>query len=49
MRRFAPTTEQLAMIQNIGETLDVVPAKGRGRAPGRKVARKAGAKRSKSR
>jgi hypothetical protein len=40
MRRFEPTTEQLAMIENIGETLDVTPARGRGRKPARKAARK---------
>ena len=40
MRRFEPTTEQLAMLENIGETLDVEPAKGRGKAPARKAARK---------
>ncbi len=33
MRRFAPTTEQLAMIENIGEALDVTPVRGRARAP----------------
>jgi len=47
MRRFEPTTEQLAMIRNIGETLDVEPARGRGRAPARKPARKPAAKRRK--
>ena len=40
MRRFERTTEQLAMIENIGETLDVTPARGRSRAPARKAARK---------
>jgi len=40
MRRFEPTTEQLAMIENIGETLDVEPVKGKGKAPARKVTRK---------
>jgi len=45
MRRFEPTTEQLAMIRNIGETLDVAPATTRGRAPARKAARKPAAKR----
>ena len=49
MRRFEPTTEQLAMIENIGETLDVTPARGRGRAPARKAARKPAAKRGKAR
>ena len=48
VRRFEPTTEQLAMIENIGETLDVTPARGRGRAPARKPARKSGAKRRKA-
>jgi pimeloyl-ACP methyl ester carboxylesterase len=42
MRRFAPTTEQLAMIENIGDTLDVTPAGGR--APARKAGRKPVAK-----
>ena len=46
MRRFEPTTEQLAMIENIGETLDVSPA--RAHAPARKAARKPGAKRRKA-
>ena len=49
MRRFEPTIEQLAMIENIGETLDVEPAKSRGRAPARKAARKPVTKRRKSR
>jgi hypothetical protein len=40
VRRFEPTTEQLAMIENIGESLDVGPATSRGRAPARKVPRK---------
>ena len=44
MQRFAPTTEQLAMIENIGESLNVEPAKGRGRAPARKAARKTAGK-----
>ncbi len=35
MRRFEPTTEQLAMIENIGEALDVVPVRG-ARAPTRR-------------
>jgi len=42
MRRFAPTTEQMAMIENIGDRLEVAPAKGR--APARKAARKPVAK-----
>jgi hypothetical protein len=45
MRRFEPTTEQLAMIENIGATLDVRPARGRGKAAPRTTARKAVAKR----
>ena len=45
MRRFKPTTEQLAMIENIGETLDVEPASARTRA--RKAAPKPVAKRRK--
>ena len=45
VRRFEPTSEQLAMIENIGETLDVVPT--RARAPARKAARKPTAKRRK--
>lgn len=48
MRRFAPTTEQLAMIENIGETLDVQPTKSRGRAHAGKATRKSGAKRRKA-
>jgi pimeloyl-ACP methyl ester carboxylesterase len=48
MRRFEPTTEQLAMIENIGESLDVTPARRRGSAPVRKPARKPVAKRRKS-
>ena len=47
MRQVEPTTEQLAMIQNIGETLDVTPARGRGKAPARTSARKPAAKRRK--
>jgi pimeloyl-ACP methyl ester carboxylesterase len=49
MRRFQPTTEQLAMIENLGETLDVTPARGRSRAPVRKAVRKPAAKQRKSR
>ena len=49
MRHFEPTTEQLAMIENIGETLDVAPARSRGRTPARKAARKPAAKRPGSR
>ena len=48
MQRFEPTTEQLAMIENIGETLDVKPARGRGRALPRTTARKPTAKRRKA-
>ncbi len=40
MRHFEPTTEQLAMIENIGNTLDVEKRPGRGRAEARKPARK---------
>ncbi len=40
VRRFEPTSEQLAMIENIGETLDVTPARVRSRAPVGKAARK---------
>ncbi len=49
MRRFEPTTEQLAMIENIGDTLDVTPARSRGGAAARKAARKPAAKRRKAR
>jgi pimeloyl-ACP methyl ester carboxylesterase len=44
MRRFAPTTEQLAMIENIGAKLKVKPA----RAPGRRVGGKPAVKPRKS-
>jgi pimeloyl-ACP methyl ester carboxylesterase len=44
MRRFEPTTEQLAMIENIGETLDVAPARSRRRARARSAAAKPVAK-----
>jgi pimeloyl-ACP methyl ester carboxylesterase len=40
MRRVEPTSEQLAMIENIGESLDVTPARGRARTPVRKAAGK---------
>ena len=40
MRRVEPTTEQLAMIENIGEALDVTPARGRAQSPVRKAAGK---------
>ncbi|MDH5245592.1 MAG: DUF3141 domain-containing protein, partial [Betaproteobacteria bacterium] len=49
MRRFEPTTEQLSMLENIGETLDVTPVRRRVGAPTRKAARKPVAKRRKSR
>jgi len=49
MRRVEPTSEQLAMIENIGESLDVTPTRGRARTPVRKAsgktARKPAAKR----
>jgi len=48
MRQVEPTTEQLAMIENIGETLDVTPARGRGGAPARKAATRPAAKRRKA-
>jgi hypothetical protein len=43
MRRFEPTAEQLAMIESIGETLEVEPAPRRGRASPRKTTRKSAA------
>lgn len=49
MRRFEPTTEQLAMLENIGETLDVTPARGQGSTSARKAARKPAAKPRKGR
>jgi hypothetical protein len=48
MRRFEPTTEQLAMIESLGDTLDVQPVRGGGKAPARKAARKPAARRRKS-
>ncbi len=45
MRRYAPTTEQIAVLENIGETLDVTPLPGRKRAPARKAARAPAARR----
>ncbi len=45
MRRFEPTTEQLAMMENIGNTLEVRPARIRGKATPRPKTRKAPAKR----
>ena len=42
MRRFEPTTEQLAMVENIGETLDVTPAPRRRGSPARKAKRAPG-------
>jgi hypothetical protein len=44
MRRFEPTTEQLAMFENIGETLDVAPARSRRKARPHAAARKPTAK-----
>ena len=49
VRHFEPTTEQLAMIANIGETLHFAPRRSRGGAPARKAARKPAAKRRKGR
>jgi pimeloyl-ACP methyl ester carboxylesterase len=49
MRRFEPTTQQLAMIENIGETLHVEPVRSRVRATARKAARKPAAARRRSR
>ena len=49
MRRFEPTTEQLTMLENIGETLDVEPARRRVKAPARKATRKPAAKLRKGR
>jgi hypothetical protein len=43
MRRFEPAAEQLAMVENIGETLEVTLAPGRGRASPRKTTRKSAA------
>jgi len=48
MRRFEPTTEQLAMVENIGATLEVKPARRLSRAPARKTASKPAVKRRKS-
>jgi hypothetical protein len=45
MRHFEPTTEQLAMVENIGDTLHVRPARGRSKAKPRTAARKTTAKR----
>ena len=42
MRRFEPTTEQLAMIENIGDTLDVTPGRGRSKATGPESGAQAG-------
>jgi len=47
MRRIEPTSEQLGMIESIGETLDVAPAHGRASAMPRRTARKPAAKRRK--
>jgi pimeloyl-ACP methyl ester carboxylesterase len=49
VRRFEPTTAQLAMIDNIGASLDVTPARGRGRAAVPKTTRKPAVKRRGSR
>jgi hypothetical protein len=48
MRRFEPTTEQLAMIQNIGAKLKVKPARGRGKAPSQRTTRKPSVKQRKN-
>ena len=48
MRRFEPTTEQLDMMENIGETLDVTPIKGRRASLTRKAKRAPAAKRRRS-
>jgi len=44
MRRFEPTTEQLSMLENIGATLKVKPARGARRAPAKKATRTAAKK-----
>jgi hypothetical protein len=54
MQRFAPTAEQLGMIENMAEVLQVQPAAGRRKAvarkaPARKASRAAAAGRRKSR
>jgi pimeloyl-ACP methyl ester carboxylesterase len=49
MRRFEPTSEQLAMVESIGEALDVTPARARSRAVAPKTTRKPAVKRRKSR
>src|SRR5512134_2602959 len=49
MRHFEPTTQQLAMIENIGETLHVEPIRGSRSATIRKAARKPAAARRRSR
>jgi hypothetical protein len=48
MRRFEPTTEQLAMIESLGDTLEVQRVRGGGKPPARKAARKPAARRRKS-
>jgi pimeloyl-ACP methyl ester carboxylesterase len=48
MRRFEPTTEQLAMIESLGDTLEVQPVRGGGKPPARMAARKPAARRRKS-
>jgi pimeloyl-ACP methyl ester carboxylesterase len=49
MRHFEPTTQQLAMIENIGETLHVEPIRGPRSATIRKAARKPAASRRRGR
>ncbi len=48
MRRFEPTTEQIAMIEDIGATLDVKSARGRPRTAAQRTPRKPATKRRKS-
>jgi hypothetical protein len=48
MRQFEPTTEQMAMVKSIGESLDVTPGRGRRRVPVAKTTRKPAVKRRKS-
>ncbi len=47
MRRFEPTSEQLAMVENIGAALELKPVRGPRRAQAQKPARKPAAKRQK--
>jgi len=49
MRQFEPTTEQLGMIEHLGETLEVRPVAGRRSAPARKSTRAPAAKKRRSR